>query len=33
VRYFQKSLDSAIAMGAGAATKRTQLAMAAVDVR
>ncbi|WP_027686917.1 ATP-binding protein [Rhizobium leguminosarum] len=32
-RYFQKSLDSAIAMGAGAATKRTQLAMAAADVR
>jgi predicted ATPase/DNA-binding winged helix-turn-helix (wHTH) protein len=32
-RYFQKSLDSAIAMGAGAATKRTQLAMAAAEVR
>jgi predicted ATPase len=31
-RYFQKSLDSAIAMGAGAATKRTRIAMAAVDV-
>ncbi|TAZ65511.1 ATPase [Rhizobium ruizarguesonis] len=33
MRYFQKSLDSALAMGAGAAIKRTQLAMAAVDVR
>lgn len=32
-RYFQKSLDSAIVMGAGAATKRTQLAMGAADVR
>ena len=33
VRYFQKSLDSAVAMGAGAATRRTRLAMAAMDVR
>ncbi len=33
MRYFQKSLDRAIAMGAGAATKRTRLAMAAADGR
>jgi hypothetical protein len=32
-RYFQKSLESAIAIGAGAATKRTRLAMASVGVR
>jgi hypothetical protein len=32
MRYFQKSFDSALAMGAGAATKRTELAMAALDV-
>jgi predicted ATPase/DNA-binding winged helix-turn-helix (wHTH) protein len=33
IRYFRKSLDSAIAMGAGAAIKRTELAMAAVNGR
>ncbi|KAA1177264.1 ATPase [Rhizobium tropici] len=33
MRYFQKSLDCARAMGAGAATKRTQHAMAAMDLR
>ncbi|TCR98707.1 putative ATPase [Rhizobium sp. BK418] len=33
MRYFQKSLDSAVAMGAGAATRRTRLAMSAVTVR
>lgn len=33
MRYFQKSLNSALAMGAGAATKRTQLAMATTDLR
>ncbi|MGK9339692.1 ATP-binding protein [Sinorhizobium meliloti] len=33
MRYLQKSLDSARAIGAGAATKRTQLAMDAMDLR
>ena len=33
MRSFQKSLDCACAIGAGAATKRTQLAMAALDLR
>ena len=33
MHYFQKSLDCARAMGADAATKRTQLAMAAIDLR
>lgn len=33
IRYLQKSLDCARTIGAGAATKRTQLAMAALDLR
>ncbi|WP_245973795.1 ATP-binding protein [Bosea caraganae] len=33
MRYLQKSLDCARAIGAGGATKRTQLAMAALDLR
>lgn len=33
MRYLQKSLDCAHAIGAGAATQRTQLAMAAIDLR
>ena len=33
MRYLQRSLDCARAIGAGAATKRTQFAMAAMDLR
>ncbi|WP_244619123.1 winged helix-turn-helix domain-containing protein [Rhizobium sp. 18055] len=33
IRYFQKSLDCAGSIGAGAATKRTQRAMVAMDLR